>query len=155
MSGSPATGTSRAIFELTRRECLDLLASHQVGRLAVHGGGVAPIVRPLNYVFDPSAQAVVFRTAQGTKMHSLLHETHATFEVDELDPDTRTGWSVLVTGVTEPLVRRDEIRRAEALGLEPWVTGDRTNWVRIRAWTVSGRRVAVTGFPAEGPAAEA
>ncbi|HET9720977.1 MAG TPA: pyridoxamine 5'-phosphate oxidase family protein [Solirubrobacteraceae bacterium] len=154
MSGSQAIGSSRAIFELTRRESLDLLATCHVGRLAVHGGGVAPIVRPLNYVFDPRAQAVVFRTAHGTKMHSLLHETHATFEVDEFDPDTQTGWSVLITGVTEPLVRRDDIRRAEALGLEPWVTGERTNWVRIRAWTVSGRRVTETRSSAESLAPE-
>lgn len=142
MSSPPPIGGARALHELSRRECLDLLAAHQVGRLAVHGSGVAPIVRPVNYVFDPSSQAVVFRTAEGSKFHSLLHETHAAFEIDGIDDQTRSGWSVIIVGVTEPLTRPDEIRRAEALGIEPWANGQKSNWIRIRAWTVSGRRVS-------------
>lgn len=126
---------------LTRHECLELLSAQHVGRLAVNGPGTAPIVRPVNYVFDPHAQAVVFRTAAGSKLHALLHETHAAFEVDDLDTTTRTGWSVIIVGVTEPLTKSDEIRRAEALGLDSWAASGASNLVRIRAWTVSGRRL--------------
>ncbi len=146
----PDTRT-RALVQLTRRECLDLLAAEHFGRLAVGSGGPAPIIRPVNYVFDPRSQSVVFQTAEGSKLHSLLHETHAAFEVDAIDPSTRTGWSVIIVGVTEALNRPDEIRRMDALGLDSWTPGEKRHWLRIRAWTVSGRRLAVVTEPIPHP----
>ena len=137
---APTQG-SRSLLELSRAECLDLLGSEHFGRLAVNGGGPAPLVRPVNYVFDTHSQSVVINTAEGSKLHSLLRETHASFEVDSVDPVTRTGWSVIIVGVTESLTRPEEIRRMEALELDTWVPGIKSHWVRIRAWTVSGRRL--------------
>ncbi len=133
---------NRALLELTRRECLELVSSGGFGRLAVNGGGPAPIIRPVNYVFDPHSQSVVMNTGEGSKLYSLLRETHATFEVDAVDQGARTGWSVILTGVTEALTRPDEIRRMEALDLDSWAPGEKSHWVRIRAWAVSGRRLA-------------
>jgi nitroimidazol reductase NimA-like FMN-containing flavoprotein (pyridoxamine 5'-phosphate oxidase superfamily) len=142
MSSVPPPGTKRrALLELTRQECLDLLKTGGFGRLAVNGSGPAPIVRPVNYVFDPHSQSVVINTAEGSKLHSLLRETHATFEVDAVDATTRTGWSVIIVGVTEALTKPDEIRRVEALELDSWTPNEKSHWVRIRAWTVSGRRL--------------
>lgn len=136
----------RALLELTRRECLDLLSSARFGRLAVIAGGPAPIIRPVNYVFDPHSQSVVINTAEGTKLQFLLRETHATFEVDEIDPTTRTGWSVIIQGVTE-LLTKPEIRRLSALEPDSWAPGVKRHWVRIRAWTVSGRRLTQVSDP--------
>lgn len=142
----------RALLELTRQECLELLAAGGFGRLAVNGGGPAPILRPVNYVFEPHSQSVVINTTEGSKLHSLLRETHATFEVDAVDPTTRTGWSVIIVGVTEALRKPAEIRRLEALELDSWAPGDKPHWVRIRAWTVSGRRlVDLPEPPASSP----
>lgn len=142
----------RALLELTRQECLELLAAGGFGRLAVNGGGPAPILRPVNYVFEPHSQSVVINTTEGSKLHSLLRETHATFEVDAVDPTTRTGWSVIIVGVTEALRKPAEIRRLEALELHSWAPGDKPHWVRIRAWTVSGRRlVDLPEPPASSP----
>jgi nitroimidazol reductase NimA-like FMN-containing flavoprotein (pyridoxamine 5'-phosphate oxidase superfamily) len=131
----------REMLELSRPECLELLGSGDFGRVAVAGGGQAPIIRPVNYVFDRATQSVVFRTAPGSKFHSLIRATHAAFEVDSVDGRTRTGWSVIVVGVTEEIVVPAEVRRLGELGLEPWVPGDQHHWVRIRARTVSGRRI--------------
>jgi nitroimidazol reductase NimA-like FMN-containing flavoprotein (pyridoxamine 5'-phosphate oxidase superfamily) len=130
---------TRELLELSRPECLELLDSNGFGRLAVVGGGQAPIIRPVNYVFDRATQSVVFRTASGSKFHSLVRATHAAFEVDSVDASTRTGWSVIVVGVTEEIVVPAEVRRLAELGLDPWVPGDKQHWVRIRARTVSGR----------------
>lgn len=132
---------TRELLELSRPECLELLDSSSFGRLAVVGGGQAPIIRPVNYVFDGATQSVVFRTASGSKFHSLVRATHAAFEVDSVDAGTRTGWSVIVVGVTEEIVVPAEVRRLAELGLDPWVPGDKHHWVRIRARTVSGRRL--------------
>jgi hypothetical protein len=49
---------------------------------------------------------------------------------------------VIIVGVTKPLTKPDEVRRMEALELDSWTPNEKSHWVRIRAWTVSGRRLA-------------
>jgi nitroimidazol reductase NimA-like FMN-containing flavoprotein (pyridoxamine 5'-phosphate oxidase superfamily) len=141
---SPAQFTElhNKLLELPRAECLNLLGRSHFGRLAVSRGEGAPIIRPLNYVFDPRSQSVVFRTAQGSKLHGLLRAREAAFEIDGIDAGGRTGWSVVILGVAEEVTNTSELRRLEKLGLEVWAPGPRTHWVRIRARTVSGRRIA-------------
>src|SRR5438270_13114062 len=80
---------------LDREECLRLLASHQVGRLAVAYDG-HPDVFPVNYVLD--GEHVVFRTAEGSKLRGAEREPLA-FEVDDIDLTSQTAWSVVVHGV--------------------------------------------------------
>jgi nitroimidazol reductase NimA-like FMN-containing flavoprotein (pyridoxamine 5'-phosphate oxidase superfamily) len=137
-----AIAAANELVELSREECLSLLAANCFGRLAVSGGGEAPLIRPVNYVFDERSQSVAFRTAVGSKLYFLTRATRAAFEVDGVDDATRTGWSVIVAGVTEEVRHPLELRRLEALGLESWPPGDGSHWVRIRAATVSGRRIA-------------
>jgi hypothetical protein len=36
-----------------------------------------------------------------------------------------------------------DLRRIGSLGLEPWAPGHKGHWIRIRANTVSGRRIAL------------
>jgi nitroimidazol reductase NimA-like FMN-containing flavoprotein (pyridoxamine 5'-phosphate oxidase superfamily) len=134
------------LLELPRTECLNLLGRTHFGRLAISRGEGAPIVRPLNYVFDPRSQSVIFRTSEGSKLHGLLRAKEAAFEIDGVEPGGRTGWSVVLTGVAEEVTIPSEIRRLDKLGLEVWASGPRNHWVRVRARTVSGRRiVAVAG----------
>src|SRR5437588_9458338 len=103
MSYIPAAerpGHATQMLELTREECLDLLAAHTFGRLSVVMRNGSPVIRPVNYVFDRRTQSVVFRTAQGSKLHALLRAGKAAFEIDELDQAEGTGWSVIIEGVT-------------------------------------------------------
>lgn len=144
-----ARGAATSMVELSRDECLELLASHRFGRLAVVLNG-APLIRPVNYVFDRQSQSVVFRTARGSKLRALLHAAKASFEIDGTDEGTRTGWSVLIQGVTAEVTRPHDIGHLNSLGLTPWAPGSRPHWVRIRAWTVSGRRIAIPVDPAPG-----
>ena len=137
------------MVELSRDDCLDLLASQRFGRLAVVLDG-APLIRPVNYVFDRQTQSVVFRTARGSKLHALLHAAKASFEIDGIDGCTRTGWSVLIQGVTVEVSRPHDIGHLNSLGLAPWAPGSRTHWVRVRALTVSGRQIALPVEPAPG-----
>ncbi len=128
------------MVELTRPECLALLAENAFGRLAVTIGD-RPLIRPVNYIFDPPTQSVAFRTASGSKLYALRHANHAAFEIDAIDAPTRTGWSVIIAGITEEVTDPAILRRLDGSGLETWPPGRRTHWVRIRAWTVSGRRI--------------
>ena len=140
------------LLELPRAECLNLLGRTHFGRLAVSRGEGAPTIRPLNYVFDPRSQSVVFRTVQGSKLHGLLRAKEAAFEIDGIEPGGRTGWSVVMIGVADEVTTPSEIRRLEQLGLEVWAPGPRSHWVRIRARTVSGRRIVAVAKSSARPA---
>jgi uncharacterized protein len=134
--------TAPILAELSRDDCLRLLASVAVGRVvALTGVAHTPVIRPVNHVFDDVSQSVVFRCMAGTKLITLLQAARAWFEVDEIDPVSRTGWSVIVSGVTEPVTDRHEIRRLERLALHSWIAGPDARWIRIRTRVVSGRRI--------------
>ena len=75
-------------------ECRRLLGTDEVGRLAVIDGG-SPAIFPVNYVVD--GDSVVFRTATGTKLDAGTRHPVA-FEIDDFDRESRTGWSVVVSG---------------------------------------------------------
>jgi len=130
---------------LPREECLALLAANSFGRLAVAMD--SPVIRPVNYVFDEPSQSVVFRTADGSKFHAMLINGNAAFEIDGIDPASQTGWSVIINGMTEEITSPAELRRINRLGLQSWGPGRKTHWMRIRAWTVSGRRIALSDGP--------
>jgi uncharacterized protein len=136
-----ADTVSSTLAALDRDECLRLLGTMTVGRVVVVTSGGTPVIRPVNYVLDGASQSVVFRCAEGTKLVSLLHAAHAWFEVDDIDPVGRTGWSVIVAGVTEAVNRPDEVRRLDGLALDSWITGPGSVWIRVRARVVSGRLV--------------
>ena len=135
----------REFVELTRAECLERLAAERFGRIAVNVGQSAPVIRPVNYAFDERSQSVVFRTAPGSKFQGLIQSAKAAFEIDGADSERRTGWSVVIVGVVERVTNAAEVRRLEKLGVDPWASGEKPHWVRIRAWTVSGRHVSVPG----------
>ncbi|MFL5863771.1 MAG: pyridoxamine 5'-phosphate oxidase family protein [Solirubrobacteraceae bacterium] len=127
---------------LSRAECLRLLSTADVGRVVVLTGVEhTPVIRPVNYLFDEVSQSVVFRCTEGTKLITLLRASRAWFEVDEIDAVSRSGWSVIIAGVTETVAERYEIRRLERLALHSWVAGSDSRWIRVRTRVVSGRRV--------------
>lgn len=145
-SASTAEETSAPtseLLELARPECLRLLAATSFGRLAVNMGDGPPVIRPVNYVFDEPSQSVIFRTALGSKFYALLNSAQAAFEIDGTDPTGRTGWSVIILGMTEEVANQVEVRGLETIGVDPWAPGFKGHWVRIRANTVSGRRIVM------------
>ena len=125
---------------LTNDECLQLLASRDVGHLAVMIG-YYPQVFTVNYRLDDFV--VVFRTHAGTKL-SAAHHHNVGFHVDHVDPVTRTGWSVLVQGMAEVVSGRTgdaATERALSLRVQSWAGGDRHELVRIIPAHVTGRRL--------------
>ncbi len=145
-------GPSPAV-ELGREECLDLLAATSVGRLAANLPGWPPVIRPVNYLFDRPSQSVLFRSARGSKLHALLHAAQAAFEIDGVAPDGGSAWSVVIVGVAQELTEPAEIARLERSGLDSWAPGPEPHWLRVRAGTVSGRRIAIASGPVVAPSA--
>jgi len=123
---------------LDERECLELLARSSIGRVAVTIGAV-PAVFPVN--FRLVDRSIIFRTGAGTKLDAAVHNAVVAFEVDEVDPMCRQGWSVLVVGLADELTDPDLHARVSRIALEPWAPGDRQFYVRIRLDVVSGRRI--------------
>lgn len=134
--------TASRLDHLSRDECLDLLAAGTVGRVVVPTPAGTPVIRPVNYAFDDASQSVVFRCAEGTKFISLLRAAHAWFEIDEIEPEARAGWSVIIAGIAKALTQAEEVRRLEELGLDSWAAGSAATWFGIRARVVSGRRIS-------------
>jgi nitroimidazol reductase NimA-like FMN-containing flavoprotein (pyridoxamine 5'-phosphate oxidase superfamily) len=130
--------TSRGLEILSTDECLALLRSKTLGRVAVRIGE-APSILPVNYALLDDE--VVFRTDPGTKLSTALMKTMVAFEIDEPDAVARGGWSVLVTGYCEEIRDRATLERVDTLDLEPWVNEGRDFVVHIRTRTMTGRRI--------------
>ena len=71
-----------SFYELTPAECRFVLARHSFGRLAYTFHDRVD-VEPISYVL--SGNALVFRTAPGSKLVTLAHHRWAALEVDEAD----------------------------------------------------------------------
>ena len=63
------------------------------------------------------------------------------FEVDEVDPVQRTGWSVMVVGRASIVEHPDDLELARALPLDPWALEGGDHFVRIRTHRITGREV--------------
>jgi nitroimidazol reductase NimA-like FMN-containing flavoprotein (pyridoxamine 5'-phosphate oxidase superfamily) len=132
-----------ATFEvLDEAECRRLLAIEQVGRIAFVGDDGFPAVLPVNFLVD--GDLVAIRSDLGAKTANVPLQRVA-FEVDGIDVDTQTGWSVLVQGygqdVTDALGRRYEDLRRRTL--PTWAPGERGHWLTIDIGRMSGRRITV------------
>jgi uncharacterized protein len=146
MSGE-ATAT---LSSLGRDECLRLLAAATIGRVVVvRAAQDTPVIRPVNYAFDAASQSVVFRCVPGTKFASLMRASRAWFEIDDFDADRRSGWSVIIAGVTEVVTHPMEVRRLDTIGVDSWIAGEDAEWVSITARVVSGRRLGASVGAAE------
>jgi nitroimidazol reductase NimA-like FMN-containing flavoprotein (pyridoxamine 5'-phosphate oxidase superfamily) len=123
--------------ELSRSECLRLLASVSVGRVGLSVKAL-PAVLPVNFALLDGE--VVFRTAEGTKFHAAVAGRVLAFEADHYDPDGLSGWSVLVQGVSRVVTEPTELQRTQQLTVEPWAVDGADRIVRITSTLVSGRR---------------
>ena len=118
--------------------CWEMLGTESIGRVALYADGQIDLL-PVNYGLD--GDGIIFRTNAGRKMLGVgLGEI--AFEVDSVDPVTRSGWSVVVHGTARDITRHDTTARQFAA--QPW-TGSKDYLVRISPRSVTGRRVGPTG----------
>lgn len=127
--------TGEPVTILPERECWDLLASVQLGRLVTSVDG-QPEIFPVNFAVQN--RSVLFRTAEGTKLVSVAINNHVLFEAD--DHDGVEGWSVIVKGITRTLRTDEEIAEAERAQLLSWTAPAKTHYVRVKPLGVTGRR---------------
>jgi hypothetical protein len=127
--------TTTAAEVIGAGECRRLLATEQVGRLGVVLDG-RPEIFPVNYTLD--GDGILFRTADGSKLEGALHGP-VVFEADHLQPESRSGWSVVVHGRAERYTRFDTPARRQE---DPsWLPTDKPHLVRLTPTTITGRRL--------------
>jgi nitroimidazol reductase NimA-like FMN-containing flavoprotein (pyridoxamine 5'-phosphate oxidase superfamily) len=130
---------SPALDALSDDECRELLAGTEVGRVIVSIDAL-PAAFPVNYrLID---DAIVFRTAPGTKLTAALNHTVVGFELDEFDPATLSGWSVLVVGTSQVVSDPAGIARLDRAGLHSWAPLTAPHYVQISIQRISGRRLS-------------
>jgi nitroimidazol reductase NimA-like FMN-containing flavoprotein (pyridoxamine 5'-phosphate oxidase superfamily) len=130
--------TNAEIETLTEDECLRLLRSRTLGRIALTVGE-QPQIFPVNYAMED--RDIVFRTEPGTKLAQAPHSAVA-FEVDDVDTDSGIAWSVVVQGVAYEVTtsldqRSSSLRSTE---VEPMAPGERQHWMAVYPNVISGRR---------------
>lgn len=119
---------------LDAAQCWARLGAQELGRIITHVGDVIEVF-PINYVVD--GQTLLFRTAEGTKLFSLIVNDDVTFEVD--DHTDADAWSVIVRGTARVLESDAEVQHADSLPLRPWIPTLKHTYVRIMPHQITGR----------------
>jgi nitroimidazol reductase NimA-like FMN-containing flavoprotein (pyridoxamine 5'-phosphate oxidase superfamily) len=128
---------SDRLQSLTRTECLELLSRGSLGRVAFTERAL-PAIRPVNYALV--GNQVLLRTeAEG--LGRRLDGQIVAFEVDEMDVDTGTGWSVVVTGTARLLRRAGDLMRLDSQPLVSLAGADHSAGVCIVPGEITGRRI--------------
>ena len=128
------------IEPLSARECMSLLATHSVGRVAFTERAL-PAIRPVNYALV--GNHIVLRT-RGDRLGARLDGQVVAFEIDEVDHDGECGWSVVVTGVARVLRDPGELVRLSSVPLAAWAGPEHHTPVSITTGDVQGRRILAT-----------
>lgn len=134
--------SERHFEALGREQCLDLLESNHLGRVAWQAADL-PQILPITYATHQGS--VYFRTTPDGILSELAQPTRVALEVDELDQQTRSGWSIVLHGRTSAVSEPDVLADLWAAdSLVPWAGGNRTLFICIRPDRVSGRVVRRT-----------
>lgn len=129
---------SPRVSVLTERDCIKLLNTKSVGRLAFIVDG-RPEIFPVTYAFED--RVVVFRTSSGMKLERGPY-AHAAFEVDDIDGGSGVAWSVVVHGTAQDISSSIDAlsERLRKIVISPAAPGRRTSWMAIYADRITGRR---------------
>lgn len=138
MGTGDAAVRERRLVALSKAQCYELLASDSFGRV-VFTRRALPAVVPVNYALHGSD--IVLRTDPDSQLGQTLDGTIVAFEVDAIDRESRTGWSVVVVGTARMTRDRGECHAAGAPDLDTWVPWGATTLVRIAPGEVTGRRL--------------
>jgi nitroimidazol reductase NimA-like FMN-containing flavoprotein (pyridoxamine 5'-phosphate oxidase superfamily) len=140
-SGAP---DGPVLEHLDGAECLRLISPGGIGRIA-YMGRYGLTVLPVNYKLHDGA--IMFRTAQDSPTGEDLQtgiahaEYSVAFEIDEIDPVRREGWSVLIHGPAHPMTTDAERASVEESGVVPWPGGEKERAIRITPNRITGRRL--------------
>jgi uncharacterized protein len=124
--------------QLSRDECLRLMASVPVGRI-IYTRHALPAADLVNFTLDRGD--IIIRTDRSAMLAGATRGAVVAFEADSLDPAGQAGWSVTVIGQSSEVTDADEISRLERMGLSSWAPGEQQNFIRISPGILTGRQL--------------
>jgi len=147
----PEPAATRPVLEpLDEAECLRLISPGGIGRLAFTGR-FGLTVLPVNYKLHDGS--ILFRTGQDSPTGEDLRtgianaEFEVAFQIDDIDPATRDGWSVLIHGPAHYMTSEAERAVVRESGVEPWPSGVHEQAIRITPHKLTGRRLRRPAAP--------
>jgi hypothetical protein len=130
---------------MTRQQALRKLGSVPIGRI-VFTRHAMPVISPVVHLLDNDQ--IIIRSHEGSAIAADQRQgTVVVYQADELDPVTRTGWSVMVTGLAR-LVTDPGAAARYRQALRPWVAGPVSHVIGIDPQIVTG--FELTAAPADG-----
>lgn len=125
------------LTDLTDAEIWTQLESCDLARIAWNTSS-GPQILPVNFATHDGS--VWLRTTAHSSMAEQVDESPVAIEVDEIDPTTHVGWSIVVRGRAEAIYHEDDVP-AEVTSLRAWAGGHRPLWIRVAATAVTGKRL--------------
>ena len=130
--------STKDFVELSEAECRELLEQHTAGRVGLMAGD-GPLILPVTYQYRDGS--VIFRTSPVGPLAELVRRISVAFEIDEIDEQSKSGWSVLVLGFAEAMAHNYLLTAAWETGPVPWADGVRNLFIEIKPRKISGRAV--------------
>lgn len=129
--------------ELSPEDCRSLIAERSVGRVAFQSASGQQHIVPVSFQLD--GDSVVFRTSPASELGRLASGAEAAFEVDDLDVENRSGWSVVAKGRIEVIPDNFETAAIRFFGKDPtpWAAGVRRLYLRLTWRELTGRELSV------------
>lgn len=118
---------------------MGLLARVGFGRVVFNLKSL-PAIRPVNHLVD--GHEIIIRAKLSSAISAAVRSTDGVvvaYEADSIDPVSRTGWSVVVTGLARTVTDPARVARYEEL-LQPWVNHADTV-IAIEVEIVTGLRI--------------
>lgn len=134
-----------ADIALEPKACLRLLRTASLGRV-VFTEAALPAVRPVTFA-APDGEVII--SAGWGSWGPKLDGTVVAFEVEDIDPATRDGWSVVVVGRARLVTDPASLPGFPPAGERPWGLEARL-LVAIDIEHLSGRRTTLAPPPSAG-----
>jgi nitroimidazol reductase NimA-like FMN-containing flavoprotein (pyridoxamine 5'-phosphate oxidase superfamily)/DNA-binding XRE family transcriptional regulator len=133
--------TAPVVTHLSRQDCLLLMGSVPIGRVAFVASG-PPLVLPVNFTL--MGHDIVIQTSAMSHLAELARAGRlVSFEVDDVDEPSRLGWSVLCHGPAR-ISTEDGLHDQVARHLvQSWFGDDRHTVVVITPAEMTGRRIGL------------
>jgi uncharacterized protein len=122
---------------LSTEECFRLLATTQLGRLALSHQAL-PTVLPVSSILD--RRRIIIQATPGSALAAARRGSVVAFEADDIDPRTYLGWTVVVTGHLHEVTDPTALMMYAMNPVFPRINAQKRHFLSVTPRLVSGTR---------------
>ena len=127
--------------QLSRDDCLRLLASVSIGRI-IYTRHALPAIELVTFALDQGD--IVIRTDGDGKLAAATRQAIVAFEADCLDAQ-QAGWSVTAIGPSREVTDPQDRGRLQKMDLSSWPRRAQELFIRVSPEMLNGRRLDAHG----------